>query len=157
MNKKSQTILRMRFTQEGYEQLQQEQVDLLAQRPAVVEDLRKARDMGDLKENGYYQASRSKLNSIDGRLTKIAYHLKTGKIIDASASDVVGIGSTVTLKNSEREIVLTFVGDFEADPSQKKLSLLSPFGRAVEGKKVGDMAEIMTPKGPVRYEIIAIV
>jgi transcription elongation factor GreA len=150
-------IHRMRFTKTGYEKLQQEYEELKAQRPAVVEDVRKARDMGDLKENGYYQASKAKLRSIDSHLMRIAYNLKTAKIIEGAASDTVDIGSTVTLHNKEREMTYQFVGDLEADPSGGKLSLLSPIGRAVEGKKVGDTIEVRTPSGVVLYTIKKVV
>ena len=146
-------IHRMRFTQAGYEKLKEEHAELLAQRPAVIADVQKARELGDLKENGYYQASKAKLRSIDSRLMRVSYNLKTAKIIDPSESDVVGIGSTVTLANNQREMTYQFVGDLEADPSEKKLSLLSPIGRAVEGKKVGDEVEITTPSGQITYTI----
>lgn len=147
------TIHRARFTKSGYEKLQQEYEELNAQRPAVIEDVRKARELGDLKENGYYQASKGKLRSIDSRLMHIAYTLKTAKIIEANSTSLVGIGSTVTLASKEREMTYQFVGDMEADPSTGKLSLLSPIGKAVEGKKVGDDVEIKTPSGIFSYVI----
>lgn len=146
-------IHRARFTKAGYEKLQQEYEELKAQRPAVVEDVRKARELGDLKENGYYQASKAKLRSVDSRLMHISYTLKTAKIIEINASDSIGIGSTVTLVNKEREMTYQFVGDMEADPSERKLSLLSPIGKAVEGKKEGEIVEIKTPSGIVSYRI----
>ncbi len=150
-------IHRARFTKTGYEQLKEEYAKLIAQRPAAVEDLRKAREMGDLKENGYYKASRQRLNMIDGRLTRISYNLKTAKIVEDSEKGTVGIGSTVTLVLHDKEITYQFVGDFEADPGTKKLSLLSPVGKAVEGKKVGDTVEVQTPGGKVLYIIKNIV
>ncbi len=146
-------ISRMRFTKDGYEKLKQEYAELKAERPAVIVDVQKARELGDLKENGYYQASKAKLRSIDARLMRASYNLKTAKIIEEGESDIVVIGSTVTLANKEREMTYQFVGDLEADPSEKKLSLLSPIGRAVEGKKVGDEVTINLPTGDVSYVI----
>jgi transcription elongation factor GreA len=153
----SRPIHRARFTKAGYEKLKKEYEELKAERPAVVEDVKKAREMGDLKENGYYQASKAKLRSIDSRLMRVSYDLKTAKIIETSDSDTVTIGSTVTLANTEREMTYQFVGDLEADPSEKKLSLLSPIGKAVEGKKVGDTVEITTPSGIISYMIKKVV
>jgi len=147
----------MRFTKAGYEKLAQEYEELKAQRPAVVEDVQKARDLGDLKENGYYQASKAKLRSIDSQLMRFSYNLKTAKIVEERAADSIGIGSTVTLHNKEKEMTYQFVGDLEADPSSGKLSLLSPIGRAVEGKKVGDVVEVSTPSGVVSYTIKKVV
>jgi transcription elongation factor GreA len=150
-------IHRPRFTKAGYEQLKKDYDALKAQRPAAVEDLRKAREMGDLKENGYYKASRQKLNGIDANLERMGYNIRFATIVEDTVSDSVGIGSTVTLANKDREMTYQFVGDFEADPSEKKLSLLSPFGKAVEGKKVGDEVEVRTPSGSFVYTIKKVV
>lgn len=142
-----------RFTKAGFEKLKNDYEELKQTRPAAVEDLRKAREMGDLKENGYYKASRQKLNSIDANLTRMAFNLKFAKIVDESEMDGITIGSTVTLANPDREMTYQFVGDLEANPSEGKLSLLSPIGRAVEGKKVGDIVEVRTPSGVFNYKI----
>ena len=152
-NRPVQQIHHARFTKSGYEKLKKEYDELKAQRPAAVQNLKKAREMGDLKENGYYQASRQKLNTIDASLNRMAYHIKYASIIEEAGLEIVGIGSTVTLANTEREMTYQFVGDFEANPSEGKLSLLSPIGRAFEGKKVGDEVEIVIPSGKVSYVI----
>jgi transcription elongation factor GreA len=146
-------IHRLRFTKAGYEKLKEEYAELKAERPAVILDVQKARDLGDLKENGYYQASKAKLRSIDSRLMNLSYNIKTAKIIEEGESETVVIGSTVTLTNKDREMTYQFVGDLEANPSEKKLSLLSPIGKAVEGKKVGDTVEIQIPTGNITYKI----
>lgn len=150
-------IHRTRFTKAGYEKLKQEYEELKAQRPAVITDVQKARELGDLKENGYYQASKAKLRSIDSRLMQLSYTFKTAKIIEEGESDVVIIGSTVTLATSDRDVTYQFVGDMEADPSEKKLSLLSPIGKAVEGKKVGDKISVHVPSGQMVYIIKKII
>lgn len=142
-----------RFTKAGYEKLKKEYEELKSTRPAAVEDLKKAREMGDLKENGYYKASRQKLNAIDANLARMAYNLKFAKIVGEGNLEGVGIGSTVTLATTEREMTYQFVGDLEANPSEGKLSLLSPIGRAVEGKKMGDTIKVHTPSGIFVYTI----
>jgi transcription elongation factor GreA len=146
-------LLRNRFTKSGYEILKEEYEELKAQRPAVVEDVKKARELGDLKENGYYQASKAKLRSIDSRLAYLSYNIKTAKIIEGSESDSIGIGSTVIFSINGNDKTYQFVGDLEANPSEGKLSLLSPIGKAVEGKKMGEEAEVRTPSGVVLYKI----
>lgn len=143
----------LRLTQKGYDDLKKELEELQASRPPVVEDVSKARDMGDLKENGYYQASKAKLRSIDSRIMRVKYYLKIGKIIENNTGGGISIGNTVTLANKDREMTFQFVGDLEANPSEKKLSLLSPIGIAVEGKKEGDEIEITTPSGNTMYII----
>lgn len=146
-------IHRTRFTQAGFEKLQQEYEELKKSRPAVVEDVQKARELGDLKENGYYQASKAKLRSIDSQMMRIAYQLKTAQIVDENSSDSITIGSTVLFTINGKDKSYQFVGDLEANPLEGKLSLLSPIGRAVEGKKVGDTVEVKTPAGIVVYKI----
>ena len=143
----------IRFTKEGLEKLKQEQTDLIAARPAVIEDLKKAREMGDLKENGYYQASRRKLNFIDGRLFRIKMQLKQAVVVDTTKTDYVTIGSIISLNNNAGEQVYTMVGDLEANPSEGKISLLSPLGRAVDGKKVGEKVVIETPRGKTIFTL----
>ena len=146
----------IRFTKEGFEKAQQEYEELQKQRPAVVEDLKKAREMGDLKENGYYQASRRKLSYIDGRLFRLKMDMKYAVIIETTAGDRVSIGSKVALVNEEKEISYTIVGDFEANPSEGKISLLSPLGLAIDGKKIGDEVALETPRGKIVYKLVAI-
>lgn len=146
----------IRFTKEGFEKAKQEYADLQAQRPAVIEDLQKARELGDLKENGYYQASRQKLSYIDGRLFRLKMDMKYAVIVETTTSGGVSIGSTITLTDGENERIYTIVGDFEANPSEGKISLLSPLGKAVDGKKVGEEVHLNTPRGKTTYKLTAV-
>jgi transcription elongation factor GreA len=148
---------KIRFTQKGYDELKKELAELKAERPGVIEHVQKARELGDLKENGYYQASKQKLRSIDSRIMHINYYLKVGQVVDDVKTDGVGIGSTVTLKNDQRELTYQIVGDLEANPSEGKLSLRSPIGKAVEGKKKGDEVEVTVPSGTVKYTVTKVV
>ena len=146
----------IRFTKEGFEKAKQEYAELQLQRPAVIEDLQKARELGDLKENGYYQASRQKLSYIDGRLFRLKMDMKYAVIVESTTGGGASIGSTVTLNDGEKERIYTIVGDFEANPSEGKISLLSPLGKAVDGKKIGEEAILETPRGKISYKITAI-
>lgn len=147
---------KIRFTKEGFEKLKKEHEELLKQRPPAVAELKKAREMGDLSENGYYKASKQKLNFIDGQLRRTAHALKYAEIIESISSDIVEIGRTVTISDGTVERVYEMVGDWEADPSQGKLSLLSPIGKAIVGKKVGDEVTIEIPVGKKIYKITAL-
>jgi transcription elongation factor GreA len=149
-------LKRIRFTQEGYDKLKAEYQDLLKQRPAAVEELKKARDMGDLSENCYYKASRAKLSFIDGQLRKIDLEIKYAIIFSEKSEGKISIGSEIVLANDGREIKYQIVGDLEADPSQGKISLLSPLGRALTNKQVGDEAIIETPAKKIIYKILKI-
>ena len=147
---------KIRFTREGFEKAKQEYEDLLKQRPSVIDDLQKARELGDLKENGYYQASRQKLSYIDGRLFKLKMDMKYADIIEATKGNSASIGSTVTLSDGEKELIYKIVGDFEANPSEGKISLLSPIGKALEGKNTGEEIHLNLPKGKISYKILSV-
>jgi transcription elongation factor GreA len=153
-------ITKIRFTKEGYEKLKEEYNDLLRQRPLAVIDLKKARELGDLSENGYYKESKLKLNFIDGQLRRFSDYLKRADIVDADGSklpiDTVYIGSTVTLSDGKKEKTYQIVGDLESHPSEGKLSLLSPVGRAIVGKNLNSEVEIETPAGKYKYRITKI-
>lgn len=146
----------IRFTKEGYEKLQQEYNELLAQRPAAIEDLKKARELGDLSENGYYKAARAKLSFLDNRLQMLTLYLKTAVIVDGDNSGIVDIGSVVTLSDGKTKKTYNIVGDLEADPAQGKLSLLSPIGRAIAKRNAGSEIRIETPRGEVKYKIVSV-
>ncbi len=151
---------KIRFTKEGYEKLKEEYNELLRKRPMVIEDLQKAREMGDLSENGYYKASKSKLSFVDGQLRRFSDYLKRAEVVDNDGTnhpiDSVYIGSEVTLTDGQREKTYQIVGDMEAEPSVGKLSLLSPVGRAIVGKSLDQEVEIETPAGKFKYKIINI-
>lgn len=152
----NKVVRRIRFTRKGYEKLKKEYENLLKERPAAVLDLKKAREMGDLSENGYYKASRAKLSEIDRNTRKILLNLKRALVVDDSKRDYAGIGSTIRLSDGRKEMIYYIVGDLEADPDLGKISLLSPIGRAIENKKAGDAIKVYTPSGKINYKILAI-
>ncbi len=147
------TMKQVRFTKEGYEKLQNEYKDLQNLRPLAVEDLKKAREMGDLSENGYYKAARSKLSFIDASLRRISISLKLATVVTAGGENSVNIGSIVTLTNQKEQVTYNIVGDLESNPSKGKISLLSPIGKAIAGKRVGDEVVISIPAGYITYSI----
>lgn len=143
----------IRFTKAGFENLKDKYEELKRQRPAAVLELKKARDMGDLSENGYYKATRAKLSSIDYRLRRIAYDLKLAVIVENTKADVAAIGTTVTVASENGNASYAIVGDLESNPSQGKISLNSPLGHALSGKKAGDEIEVHTPAKKIKYKI----
>lgn len=126
------------FTKEGFENLKKEQVDLKEARKHAVFDLKKAREMGDLSENGYYKAAKMKLGQIDHRLFRIAVFLRYGKVIEKKDSSTVQLGSTVTLFDGKETVTYQIVGSEEADPGKGRVSNISPLGKALIGRKRGD-------------------
>ena len=146
----------IRFTKEGFKAIKKEQTDLLSERLHAVDELQKARELGDLSENGLYKAARAKLSSIDSRLQRIKSQLTNPVVVSKSQEIIVGIGNSVKVTDGENEIFYHVVGDMEADPINNKISLLSPIGSAISGKQVGDVITIYTPSGKITYTILSI-
>ena len=147
---------RIPFTQSGYDKLLEEKARLFAQRPEAVDHLRKAREMGDLSENGYYKASRAQLSFLDARLRRLDRLIKLGTIVASGSGDTVQIGTTVTITDGKKEYQYSIVGGYESDPSKKTISHISPIGRALIGKKENEQALVHAPSGDVTYTILRI-
>lgn len=145
----------IRFTKEGYKEMKKKYDDIKKERPDAVATLSRARTMGDLSENGFYKAAKGKLISIDSEISRLKHFLKYG-VIQKKKSKVVDIESIVVVRSNNKKTEYHIVGDYEADPKKKKISLNSPIGRALEGKKVNDKILVRTPSGEVVYKIIKI-
>lgn len=144
------------FTQAGYEALQKEQSQLLAKRPDAVAELKRAREMGDLSENGFYKGARLKLSAIDRRLRELKHLLRYGKIVSAQQTGVVSVGSAVVIHDGENKRTYYIVGEFEANPLDGKISHHSPIGKALIGKKEGETVTVIIPSGVITYTIVSI-
>ena len=144
------------FTQAGLDQLKAELVALQNSRPAVVERLSVARSMGDLSENSEYTDSKEELSFLDGRIAEIEEVLKNAVITAPQGLDAVDFGHFVTVKVNSTEATFQVVGEWEADPSQKKISHSSPLGKALIGKKIGENIEVDAPAGKISYTITGI-
>ncbi len=144
------------FTQTGLDKIRAERDKLVAERPDAVSNLTKAREMGDLSENGYYKESRARLSFIDGRLRHLERILKNAVVMPAAKGNTVTFGSKVKLSSGDKELEFTVVGSFESDPMQKTISAKSPLGKALIDKKAGDEVTVTTPNGATRYTILSI-
>lgn len=125
-------------------------------RPEAVEDLKKARAMGDLSENGYYRSAKFKLSSIDHDIRHFERLLKSAKVVQAIDTTAVSIGSIILVHDGTKRQTYHLVGQYEANPKEGKVSHLSPLGKALLGKCVGDIVELHAPKGTTTYKIINI-
>lgn len=141
------------FTKEGYENLKVRQAELLAKREVVLVSLQRAREMGDLSENGAYTSAKFELGNVDRELRRIEFNLKYGKIVEINSDGSVGFGNKVTVGLNDKEYIYTLVGSQESDPKAGKLSLESPIGMALLGKKVGDKALVVMPDRQIEYSV----
>ncbi len=150
------------LTKEGLDELKKEYEELVkVKRPEVIARLSAARDMGDLSENAEYTAAREELSFLDGRLDELEDLLKQVALIKENKggngkNGLIDLGSTVTLKVRGKEEVFTVVGEWEADPTEKKISHESPLGKALLGKKIGEQVEVEAPAGKVLYTVVAV-
>ncbi len=147
------------LTSEGFKKIEEEAETLRkVTRPQVVERLVLARSQGDLSENNEYAAARDQLAFLDGRLEELEDLISRAKIVDKShgSCGCVGFGCRVTVNNGNADSVFHIVGDWEANPSEKKVSYSSPLGQALLGKKVGEEVNFEAPAGKILYKIINI-
>lgn len=144
------------LTKEKYNSLKTEYDNLLLKRKDAVFHLAKAREMGDLSENGYYKASKSNLIAIDHNLRKLSGFIKYGSVINFVNRGLVEIGCKVTIKNDDTLEAYHIVGKEEADPKNGKISNESPLGIALLDKTVGETIELKTPSGSTSYKILKI-
>ncbi|MCL5675841.1 MAG: transcription elongation factor GreA [Patescibacteria group bacterium] len=146
------------FTKEGLQKLQNELEELKnVKLTAAVGRVAKAREMGDLSENAEYSAARDELSFIEGRIAELEELLITAKVANNSGKkNSVALGCKVTVHIDGKKDTYTVVGEWEANPLEKKISHESPLGKALLGKKVGDKVEVDAPAGKIVYKIIGI-
>lgn len=147
----------VQITKEGLKSLKEELDELIdIKRPKVVERLSNARTQGDLAENSDYHNARDELEFLDGRIAELEEVLKNASVVRGRGGNGINVGSKVSLKANSHKHVYFIVGEWEADPAQKKISHTSPLGQALIGKKVGEKVEVEAPAGKVIYEILSI-
>jgi len=147
----------IQITKEGLQALQNECKCLLDEkRPKLVERISNARQQGDLTENSDYQNARDELEFMDGRIEELEHVIKNAKIISKVKGDGVCVGMKVKVKVNGNQHVFHIVGEWEADPAEKKISHTSPLGQALIGKRIGDKTEVDAPAGKVTYEILGV-
>jgi len=149
------------YTAEGLKKLKDELNQLRdVERPRASQAIAEARDKGDLSENAEYDAAKEAQGLLELKISKLEETLANARLIDESQLDVskVLVLSTVKLKNRANgmEMKYTLVAESEADLKSGKISVSSPIGKGLLGKKVGDTAEINVPNGILKFEILEI-
>lgn len=145
------------ITEDGLKALKAELQDLTEnKRPKVVDRLSNARLQGDLSENSDYHNAKDELEFLDGRISELEDVLQHAVVAKHTKGSGVSLGTKVTLKFNGNQHVYEIVGEWEADPTKKKVSHSSPLGSALLGKKIGDRIDVDAPAGKISYEIISI-
>lgn len=130
------------------------------ERPAVIQAIASARELGDLSENAEYHAAREKQSFIEGKIIELEDKMARAEVIDVSklSGKVIKFGATVRLIDEDTEVESTYqiVGEYEADIRLGLISIVSPLARALIGKSEGDSIEVIIPKGTKAYEIMGV-
>ncbi len=150
------------LTVEGLKKMEQELEHLkTVRRREVAERIKQAREFGDISENSEYEDAKNEQAFIEGRILTLEKMLRNARVVDETDlnPNVVSIGSTVRLKDLEYNdtMEVTLVGSSEANPDDHKISNESPVGKAILGKKAGNVVEVTTPGGVMKFKILAIV
>jgi len=126
-------------------------------RAKVAQYLHEAKESGDVIDNAAYEDAKNEQARLEGRIIELEQLLAKAKLIDHKRTDVVSLGSVVHLCTSDdREYKYTLVGAFEANPSAGRISNESPVGRALLGRKAGELVIVSTPGGVKEYTILSI-
>ncbi len=130
------------------------------QRPAISEQIAEARDKGDLSENAEYNAAKEAQGLLEMKISKLEAIIANARLIDETNIDTskVLILSKVKIRNvaNGMEMEYTLVAENEADLKAKKISIDSPIGKGLLGKKQGDIADVQTPNGIIKFEVVEI-
>ena len=147
-----------KLTRDGYERLTEELTRLKAQRVVTIHEVKTARELGDLRENGDYHAAREAYGWLEGRIQALEAKLDGALIMaDGEADDRVSLGVPVTVRNEESGEVFTYtiVDGAEISYVENGISAASPLGEALLDLRVGEVVEVETPRGYVPYTILA--
>jgi transcription elongation factor GreA len=146
---------------EGIARLQDELAELTTvRRPEVILRIKTAKELGDLRENADYTAAREEQSFLEGRIAQIEGMLRTAVVIETQGADGrVHIGSSVSVEEVGGDVEVVayrIVGSAEADPAAGRISNVSPVGRALIGRGVGETVAVATPRGEINYRIVAV-
>ena len=149
------------YTEEGLKKLKDELEHLkFVERPNISQQIAEARDKGDLSENAEYDAAKEAQGMLEMKISKLEDMYACARVIDESQldNDKVLALSIVKIRNlnTKAEMTFTLVAETEADIKTGKISVNSPIGTGLLGKKVGEVAEIQVPAGLVKFEILHI-
>lgn len=149
------------LTPRGLQRIEAELRELqTTRRQDVAEQIRQAKELGDVSENTEYETAKTEQAFLESRIAELKGILNNCLVIEESdiRTDLIGIGSVATVKDLDAgdEWEFTMVGSFEADPEEDRISNESPIGDALFGKAVGDEVSVKTPAGDVRLKVLAI-
>jgi len=153
---KQDTPTTVSLTKQGYNEIKKELADLKSKRPLIINEIRRAAEDKDFRENAPLDAARERLSHLEGRIIELEETLKVATVLNdkVEVTHKVGTGDSVVLLElaSGEEVHYTIVSPKEVAPTSGKISIASPIGRAIIGRGCGDTIEIEVPAGRLRYQ-----
>ncbi len=149
------------LTREGYEKLKEE-IEYLRtdRRREVAERIKVAREFGDIAENAEYDDAKNEQALLEHRIAQLEERLLSARVVEKKdiPKDVVAVGSKVRLRDMQANKTIEYhiVGSAEANPAEQKLSNESPVGKAIIGRKKGEVVEVSAPRGALKFKIMDI-
>ena len=149
------------LSREGMKKLKDELNYLKStERPKIINQIAEARDKGDLSENAEYDAAKEAQGLLEARIARLESELSKSRVLDEKNIDLstAKLLTTVKIENiqSKQKMSYTLVSESEADLKNKKISISSPIGRGLMGKKVGEIVDISVPSGVIKFKILDI-
>ena len=149
------------LTYEGLQKLEEELQDLkVVKRREIAQKIKEAREQGDLSENAEYDAAKDEQRDIEARIEEIELILKNAEVVVEYEVDLdkISVGCKVRILDIEfdEEFDYSIVSTIEADPDDDKISIESPVGKALIGKKVNDIVKVDIPHGVVEYKVLSV-
>jgi transcription elongation factor GreA len=146
------------ISREGLEKLRTELDEMVSlRRPEIAQRIHDAKEHGDLTENAEYEDAKNEQAFVEGRIQQLEALIKNATLIEENhGNDHVSIGSTVKVDGPDGKESFTIVGSTEARPTEGRISNESPVGRALLGRKKGDMVTVQVPAGDIAYKIVQI-
>ena len=147
----------LNFTQEKFNHLKNKLNNFKKNLPKAAAEVRRCAEMGDLSENAAYSIAKGRLRGIINNIDKLEKQINKAKIIKTNInSDIIELGSKVSLEYNNQQITYQILGSAEANPTKHIISHNSPIGSALIGKKIGDIIIIETKKSKTKYKITSI-
>ncbi len=146
------------LTEEGLAKVKNELAELKVRRKEIIERIQTAKEFGDLSENAEYDDARNEQSFVEGRIQELDEMVKQAKIVTkpTKQGDKITVGTTVTVECEGDKETYELVGINESDPTNGKISIESPIGKAIMGAKKGETVLVTTPGGKLEYKVISI-
>jgi transcription elongation factor GreA len=146
------------LTKEGLDKLQSELEELLTvRRGEIAERIKYAKDFGDITENAEYEDAKNEQGMLEGRILTLEAMIRNAVIIEQDVqAGVVQVGSTVEVKDDDGVQAFTIVGPAEVDVTAGKISMESPVGKALLGRRVGDRVDVQSPGGARQLRVVSV-